>query len=87
MYLCTTVVGYCRPRHLYVPLSLWPLYCGWQLHREADDDGDEDGDNDDDDDGDDDNDDDSDDDGDEEAAAVKMMVMTAGMTMMRGRLF
>ena len=87
MYLCTTVVGYCRPRHLFVPLSLWPLYCGWQLHREADDDGDEDGDNDDDDDGDDDKDDDSDDDGDEEAAAVKMMVMTAGMTMMWGRLF
>ena len=86
MYLCTTIVGYCRPRHLFVPLSLWPLYCGWQLHREADDDGDEDGDNDDDDDGDDDNDDDSDDDGDEEAAAVKMMVMTAGMTMMWGRL-
>ena len=78
MYLCTTVVGYCRPRHLFVPLSLWPLYCGWQLHREADDDGDEDGDNDyDDGDG---------DDGDEEAAAVKMMVMTAGMTMMWGRL-
>ena len=69
MYLGTTVVGYCRPRHLFVPLSLWPLYCGWQLHREADDDGDEDGDND-------------NDDGDEEAAAVKMMVMTAGMTMM-----
>ena len=79
MYLCTTVVGYCRPRHLYVPLSLWPLYCGWQLHREADDDGDEDGDND--------NDDGDGDDGDEEAAAVKMMVMTAGMTMMWGRLF
>ena len=79
MYLCTTVVGYCRPRHLYVPLSLWPLYCGLQLHREADDDGDEDGDNDDDDD-------DADDDADEEAAAVKMMVMTSGMTMMWGRL-
>ena len=80
MYLCTTVVGYCRPRHLYVPLSLWPLYCGLQLHREADDDGDEDGDNDDDDD------DGDGDDGGEEAAAVKMMVMTAGMTMMWGRL-
>ena len=78
MYLCTTVAGYCRPRHLFVPLSLWPLYCGWQLHREADDDGDEDGDND--------NYDGDGDDDDEEAAAVKMMVMTAGMTMMWGRL-
>ena len=74
MYLCTTIVGYCRPRHLFVPLSLWPLYCGLQLHREADDDGDEDGDND--------NDDGDGDDGDEEAAAVKMMIMMAGMTKM-----
>ena len=73
MYLCTTVpVGYCRPRHLFVPLSLWPLYCGWLLHREADDDGDEDGDNDEDDD-------DVDDDGDEEAAAVKMMDLYIGL--------
>ena len=71
-------MGYCRPRHLFVPLSLWPLYCGLQLHREADDDGDED-------DGDDDDDDDGDDDGDEEAAAVKMMVMMA--VRIWGRLF
>ena len=78
MYLCTIVlVGYSRPRHLFVPLSLWPLYCGLLLHREADDDGDEDGDDDDDDDG--------DDYGDEEAAAVKMMVMMA--VRIWGRLF